>query len=348
MRFRRVRIEAMGYELAPVVVTSAELEERLSPVYERLRIPRGQLLAWTGIEERRFWEPGDGVARGAIAAARKALAASRVRPQDLGALVYGGVSREAYEPATACDVAAGVGVAHDAAVHDVSNACLGAVNGIVDVANRIELGQIRAGLVVACESARRINEIALARLLAEPTMENFRGSLTTLTGGSGAAAVLLTDGSFGGGEGRRLLGAAQRAAPQHYALCRWGVRDAGPGGAVEEYALTDSIGILEHGARIVNETWAALLEELGWQVADVDRVVTHQIGRAHRETMLRGMGMRDDQDYSTFPFLGNMGTVALPLTAALAEERGFLRPGSNVALVGVGSGLNCLSLGVRW
>ena len=43
-----------------------------------------------------------------------------------------------------------------------------------------------------------------------------------------------------------------------------------------------------------------------------------------------------------------MGTVSLPLTAALAEERGFLERGSRVAFLGIGSGLNCLMLGWEW
>ncbi len=347
MRYTRARIASFGYELAPVVVTTDEIEERLSPVYERLHIPRGQLLSWTGIEERRWWHAGDGVAAGAVAAGRKAVAKAGLAAGDLGALIYAGVCREAFEPATACDVAAGVGVARDAAVHDVANACLGVVNGIVDVANRIELGQIRAGLVVAFETARRINEIAIARLLAEPTMEYLRGSLTTLTGGSGAAAVLVTDGSFGEGDRQRVLGAVQRTAPEHHDLCRWGIRGTGPT-TVEEYAVTDSVGVLTHGSQLGFETWQALLAEMGWSTADVDRIVAHQIGRAHRESMLAGLGLRDDQDYVTYPYLGNMGTVALPLTAALAEERGFLESGQNVGFLGIGSGLNCLMLGVRW
>ncbi len=349
MRYTRARIEAFGYELAPVVITSGEIEERLEPLYRELRIPEGQLVAWTGIEERRWWEPGYRVSQGAAAAARKALASCDVRPDDLGALIYAGVCREDYEPATACDVAAAIGVAPDAFVFDLANACLGVVNGIVDIANRIELGQIRAGLVVACESAQRIYEITLQALLQDRTMDNLRGRLTTLTGGSGAAAVLLTDGSFGGGEGRRLLGGVQRTAPEHHQLCRWGIRGV-PGSetAVEEYMTTDAIGVLEHGSELGLATWQALLDEMGWSPGDVDRTVTHQIGRAHREGMLRTFGLREDQDYSTYPFLGNMGTVALPLTAALAEERGVLAAGQNVALLGIGSGLNCLMLGCRW
>ena len=43
-----------------------------------------------------------------------------------------------------------------------------------------------------------------------------------------------------------------------------------------------------------------------------------------------------------------MGTVSLPLTAALAEEREILLPGDRVAFLGIGSGLNCLMLAVEW
>src|SRR5512136_78964 len=196
MKYSKSYISAMGYELAPVVVTSAELEERLEPLYRALHMAPGQLQALTGIRERRWWEPGYPLSHGAIAAGKKALAAPGVSPADIGTLIYAGVCREQFEPATACRVAAGLGIRGDAAVYDISNACLGLLNAILDVANRIELGQIRAGLVVSCESAREINDIMIRRMLEERSMGHFASSLATLTVGSGAVAVLLTDGSF--------------------------------------------------------------------------------------------------------------------------------------------------------
>ncbi|MHB1559906.1 MAG: 3-oxoacyl-[acyl-carrier-protein] synthase III C-terminal domain-containing protein, partial [Isosphaeraceae bacterium] len=54
------------------------------------------------------------------------------------------------------------------------------------------------------------------------------------------------------------------------------------------------------------------------------------------------------KDFSTFPYLGNMGTVSLPLSAALAEERQHLVSGDRVAFLGIGSGLNCMMLGLDW
>jgi 3-oxoacyl-[acyl-carrier-protein] synthase-3 len=80
----------------------------------------------------------------------------------------------------------------------------------------------------------------------------------------------------------------------------------------------------------------------------VDRVICHQIGTTHRETILKTLGLDLTRDFSTFPFLGNIGTVSLPLTAALAAERGFLKSGDRVGFLGIGSGLNCMMLGLEW
>ena len=347
MNYLNVYIQSLGYELAPVVVTSTELESRLGPLYQALRFVPGQLQAMTGIRERRWWEPGYPLSRGAIAAAHKALEGSGISPRDIGALVYTGVCREQFEPATACRVAAGLGIGGTAAIHDISNACLGVLNGILDVANRIELGQIRAGLVVSCESAREINDIMIARMLEEPNMEHFASSLATLTGGSGAVAVLLTDGSFSRTGGHRLLGGITQAAPEHHGLCLWGIKPDGTGRFIQSMT-TDAVNVMNYGVALGRRTWAAFLHELGWQAALVDRVICHQVGSAHQSAILKTLGIPPDKDFTTFEFLGNMGTVSLPLTAALAEEREILSPGDRVAFLGIGSGLNCLMLGLEW
>ncbi len=347
MKYTRVHMHSIGYELPPVVVTSDELEERLEPVYERLRLPMGQLESLTGIHERRWWERGYPLARGAAQAARKTLAASGLSAHDLGVLIYAGVNRENFEPATACHVAAELGLRGDAAVYDISNACLGVLNGMIDIANRIELGQIRAGLVVSCETAREINDVMIDRMIASPTMELFSKSLATLTGGSGAAAVLLTDGTFDVPQGHRLVGGVNVAHPEHYGLCFWGLERLNGHGAVP-LMQTDAPSVLKHGVALGAETWRQFLAELGWQDASIDKVICHQVGSANKETMLRTINLSDDKDFSTYPYLGNIGTVSLPMTAALADERGFFDPGDRVGLLGIGSGLNCLMLGLAW
>jgi 3-oxoacyl-[acyl-carrier-protein] synthase-3 len=80
----------------------------------------------------------------------------------------------------------------------------------------------------------------------------------------------------------------------------------------------------------------------------VDRVVCHQVGSAHQSAILKTLGIPEEKDFTTFEYLGNMGTVSLPLTLAIAEEREEVVAGDQVGLLGIGSGLNCLMLGVEW
>jgi len=350
-KYQRVYLTALGYELGPEVVTSAELEERLAPVYQKLNIHPGQLEAWTGIAERRWWQPNSRLSAGATAAARKAVAKTAVQASDLGVVIYAGVCRENFEPATACAVADALGVKGGASVYDLSNACLGVLNGMLEIANRIELGQIRAGLVVSCETAREINEIMLARLVAEARdgigMERFADAVATFTGGSGAVAMLLTDGSFAGAKGHRLLGAVSQVAPEHHRLCRWGLEPI-DGLQHAQFMSTDSVSVLKYGVELGRQTWQVFLKELGWTAAQIDRVICHQVGSSHQDAILKSLQVPKEKDYPTYRFLGNMGTAALPVAAAIAEERGVLKAGQRVGFLGIGSGLTCLMIGLEW
>lgn len=346
MKFSRVVLEAIGYELPTNVITSSWIEERLRPLYQRLFLQPGQLEALTGIKERRWWNPGHVNSHEATKAARKALEETDVPVSDIGALVYAGVCRDDFEPATACAVAANLGLPPTAMIYDISNACLGVLNGIVDIANRIELGQIKAGLVVACETAREITTIMIERMIAEGTMEFFKQALATLTGGSGAAGVVLTDGSYAP-DRPRLVGATAMAAPQHHRMCRWGFDRHDPPRA-PMMMETNAIGLLTHGKELITRLGQAFYQEMQWARETIDRLIPHQVANANRLAILEGLGISPDKDFSTFPFLGNMGTVSLPVTAAIAAERGVLQRGQRVAFMGIGSGLNSLMLGWQW
>jgi 3-oxoacyl-[acyl-carrier-protein] synthase-3 len=101
MKFRHVRFHGFGYELPPNIVTSEAIEEKLGPVYEKLKLPRGRLELMSGIRERRFWDPGTRPSDGAILAGCKALAASGIAAAEIDCLVFSSVSRDMMEPATA-------------------------------------------------------------------------------------------------------------------------------------------------------------------------------------------------------------------------------------------------------
>ncbi len=88
MKFEQSCLETFGCVLPEEVVTSAELERRLAPVYERLRLREGRLELMTGIRERRFWEPGTSPSDGSTRAGRLALERAGVGPADVDYLVH--------------------------------------------------------------------------------------------------------------------------------------------------------------------------------------------------------------------------------------------------------------------
>jgi len=353
MQYARVFIDDISYQLAPRIISSEDIERKLDSVYKTLRIPKGQLKAFTGIEQRRWWNEGFRYADGAIAAAKKCLNKTNFDIKDIGAIIYTGVCREGYEPATACRVAANLGANSHTIVHDISNACLGSMNGIIDIANRIELGQIKAGLVVSCESAHSIVESSIKYLLDNPTMSVFADTLATLTGGSGATAILITNGSFTNGQGyqtlkgHKLLTVTSRTSSADFEICHWGMQPV-TSGLFKEVMATDATLLLKKGMRLGNLTWQDFLIESSWQKSDVDKLICHQIGSVNRKHVLEQLNISEQQDFITFPTLGNMGTVSLPVTAAIATEQNFLKKNDKVAFLGIGSGLSCIMMGLEW
>jgi 3-oxoacyl-[acyl-carrier-protein] synthase-3 len=201
-------------------------------------------------------------------------------------------------------------------------------------------------MVVSCESARQIVDLTIERMLAEPTMDSFRHCLATLTGGSGAIAVIVADKSLVQ-DRHDLIGGIMRSDTRWHKLCRWGP-DTGIPATMPMRMDTDAVGVMEHGVELGEQTWAAFLDEMGWTAEKINRTICHQVGAPHRDFVLKRLGVPPEKDFVTYEFLGNIGTVSLPITAAIAAERGFLEKGHRTAFCGIGSGLNCLILGVQW
>ena len=348
MRFQHVCIESFGYTLPEEIVTSDEIEERLAPLYKRLHLPAGRLELMTGIRERRFFPPG--TLPGSISgqSARKAIEASGIPVEHFGALAHGSVCRDQLEPATAAGVHHGAGLPQNCVALDVSNACLGILNGMLLIANMIELGQIRAGVVVGTETGRGLVEGTIDTLLNSPeiTRQDVKGEFASLTIGSASAAIVLCDAKLSQ-TGNRLLGAACRADSSHHELCAGGV-ESEKFGDDRPRMQTDSEALLHAGVGLAAETWDETKRTLGWSNDSVDKAFTHQVGRAHRKLLYDKLGLSEGLDFATVDFLGNTGAAALPVTAAIGLERGHIQPGENVAMLGIGSGLNSIMAGFRF
>jgi 3-oxoacyl-[acyl-carrier-protein] synthase-3 len=219
---------------------------------------------------------------------------------------------------------------------------------MVQVANMIELGQIRAGLVVASEVSRPLMETTIAMLNADQslTRDAVKPALASLTIGSASAAVLLVHRELSRTQ-NRLLCATGRTNSEAHELCHSG-RDETVGGGMQPLMETDAEKLMHEGITVGGETFGQLLDELGWTVQNVSKTACHQVGSAHRKMMLEKFGLDPAIDFVTFPWLGNTGAAALPVTLAIGIERGHYASGDRVAMMGIGSGINVLMMGMEF
>lgn len=346
MLYRSVCIEAIVCRIPEERLSSLEIERRLEPVYRRLRLSEGRLELMTGVVERRLWPRGTMPSEMSAATAADALRVADFPAAKIGALIHGSVSRDYIEPATASLVHARLSLPSRCLVFDISNACLGLMDGVVTVANMIELGQIEAGLVVGTESSRCLIENTIDQLnrAEDISRELLKQATASLTIGSASAAVLLVRRELSR-FGHQLVGGIVWADSRSVHLCHGTPDDAG-GDRMRPFMWTDSDDLLSAGIAAAQEAFSQFLNELGWQVNEIDLTVCHQVGKAHRKALMDALGLCPERDVTTFEYLGNTGAVALPLTAAVAIERGLVRPGARVALMGIGSGLNIVMLGL--
>ena len=344
MQYRTVCLHSFGVALPPRTVSSEEIETRLAPLYERLKLPAGRLELMTGIKTRRFWSEGTRPSEAASLAGEKALAASGIDRKHIGSLMFCSVSRDMMEPATASFVHRRLELPASCQLFDLSNACLGFLNGMMMTANMLELGQIQAGLVVAGETAEDLLDSTLRHMLADQslTRKSIKPLFASLTIGSGGVALVMSRQDFADSS-HRLVGGAYQANSSFNHLCQGGQNS-------EQGTLmsTDSEELLVRGIETATACWQAFSAELGWTAESIQRFFCHQVGRAHAERLFAALGLDPARNFETLPVFGNVGSVSAPVTMARGIEEGALLPGQRAALLGIGSGINSLMLGVGW
>ena len=348
MRYTDVCLEAISYFLPPRVVSSAALEKWLKPVYERLHLPEGRLELMTGIRERRFWKNGAMPSQVSAEAGRLALSQAGIKAADVDCLLHCSVSRDFVEPATSTGVHRLLDLPSRALNFDISNACLGVLSGMIMLANMIQLGQVEAGVVVAGENSGPLIDGTVERLVNDTSLSrrDIKPFFASLTIGSAAAAVVLTHKSKSQ-TGHLLLGGAHLANTNFNHLCQ-GSADTGMAGDSKPHMETDAEELLARGLDVAEETWVKAKAELGWADSTPDVICCHQVGSAHRQQLYQRLNLDLHKDFSTFEFLGNCGAASVPLTAAMAIEEGRLKSGNKLAMLGIGSGINCTMLGIQW
>ena len=338
MLFENVVVKSVVSVDPPHTVSSEEIQARLLPALQRLQVRGNPLVDLAGIEERRYWDDGMMPSDAATLAGRKALERADIDPGRVGILINTSVSRDFLEPSTACVVHSNLKLPDTCESFDVGNACLAFINGMNIAGRMLERGEIDYALIVNGESSREINENTIRRLLQPGvTRDQFKSEFASLTLGSGAAAMVLSRRELEP-DGHAYKGGVTRAATQFNTLCRgW-----------NHQMWTDTRSLLIEGMKLASLTYSAARTVLGWVMHDLDHIVIHQVSKAHTDSFIQRFGVSPERVYRIFPMLGNIGPASIPTVLSRIVDEGRVRSGDKIALMGIGSGLNCSMAEVVW
>jgi 3-oxoacyl-[acyl-carrier-protein] synthase III len=332
---RNVGLLTVAAVEAPVVVTSAWIDEQLADTYERTGLSAGILADLAGIEERRWWPEDVSFDQAAARAGRAALDESGIDPDAVGMLISTSVCKDHLEPSVACAVHDSLGLPPSCLNFDVGNACLGFINGMQIAAAAIDAGSIDYALIVDGEGSRHTQQVTIERLQdPQVSAADVFAEFASLTLGSGAAAAVLCR-LDRHPEAHRLVGGIARSATQHNQLC---VGDL-------DRMQTDSHALMIAGLDLAETAWKHSGHDFDWEVG-MDHYIVHQVSQRHTDLVCERLGIDPDRCPRTFPQYGNVGPAAIPIT--LASVRDDIEPGERVLCMGIGSGLNTSFAEIVW
>ncbi len=283
-----------------------------------------------GTDTRYFFENSRPVAGHAAAATRDVLEREGLDSADVGMLVYGGIAKEYFEPATAAEVAARIGATRAMAV-DVGAACAGMIVAVQDLCGRMAVDE-GLQLGVACSTSGTEGHLGYD-IQDAADLDNFGAGLTI---GNGCGAWLVGRRPFA--SGGRLRGLNLECWSEHQDIARTPTLGNFSVRSQEMFELQ------KHGPGFLTRSAA----KAGWAVADVDLWVVHQpSNRSVRETASE-MGVPHDQMPELHQLYGNTETSSVPMSLAWLEGQGRLAPGMRVVLGSAAAGFVLASVCVEW
>jgi 3-oxoacyl-[acyl-carrier-protein] synthase-3 len=111
---------------------------------------------------------------------------------------------------------------------------------------------------------------------------------------------------------------------------------------------TNSADLLTSGLGLAARAFEAARAQLGWAFGSLDEYVIHQVSKVHTDKFRETFEIPPEKLLAIYSEYGNVGPAGVPLVLSKADELGRLRPGNRIALMGIGSGLNCAMAEVVW
>ncbi|MDZ4760720.1 MAG: beta-ketoacyl-ACP synthase III [Alphaproteobacteria bacterium] len=276
----------------------------------------------TGIRKRHIAADGETTSDLAAAAARKALHAGGLGPDDIDLIVLATATPDYTFPATATIVQNKLGITRGAAF-DVQAVCSGFVYALATADNFLARGQFERALVIGAETFSRIID--------------WSDRTTCVLFGDGAGALVLErqDKAIAGDRGVKSvhLRSDGRYKDMLYV-------DGGPS-TTQTVGHLKMIGnqVFKHAVSKISESVRAAVDQAGRHIDEVDWFVPHQANQRILSAVAEKLGLDERKIVSTVADHGNTSAASVPLALAVAVEDGRVKPGDLVLIEAIGGGL---------
>ena len=310
------RIIGTGSSLPARRLTNADLAAELAQT--GVLTSDDWIVERTGIRARHFAAPGVCSSDLGAEAARNALQAANVSPQDIDLIIVATSTPDMVFPSTACIVQNKLG-AHGCAAFDVQAVCSGFIYALTVADAMIKAGAATKALVIGAE--------VFSRLL------DFSDRTTCVLFGDGAGAVVLEASDTPG-----ILASDLHADGKHVGiLC---VPGHVSGGKVlgDPLLKMDGKAVFKLAVGVLDEAARATLAKAGKLASDIDWLVPHQANIRIMQSAAKKLKLPMDKVIVMVDQHGNTSAASIPLALDGAVRSGRIKPGQLVMLEGVGGG----------
>lgn len=286
----------------------------------------------TGIKERRIAAEGELTSSMGAAAARAALDAAGLAPEDIDLIVLATSTPDQTFPATAVTIQAELGITHGAAF-DVQAVCSGFVFALATADSYLQTGQFKRALVIGAEAFSRILD--------------WQDRTTCVLFGDGAGAVVVEAQKLNGAmTDRGILATCLRSDGRYRDKL---YVDGGPSSTgTVGYLRMDGPEVFRHAVTKIAEVIDATLRQAGYKASDIDWFVPHQANRRILDGAARKLRLDKNRIVITVDTHANTSAASIPLALAAACADGRIKPGDLVLMEAMGGGFTWGAVLIRW
>ena len=324
-------IIGIGAYLPRQVVTSEDLMHEACS--RKFGVPETFLARASGIKERRFSQSDESFADLAVNASREAIKDAQIDPLDIDMVLFCGIDRDCPEPSTAHNVQKEIG-ASNATCMDVSNACLGILNGL-SVANAyIGVGGAENILICSGEKPSIVTLDIIRQLKGANSKKVFRKLLGALTVGDAGGAFIVS--KKDADTGCQYLNF--KSEGQYSNLCYYKHTPTG----IEFEMLMEKIS--KTGVSLHQHEIDKTYQKLNWDPQSVHKLYCHQVGAGPHVEMASLATQPLEKAPITYEYFGNLTSATFPVNMSLHKPK----KGERALLLGSGSGLSICQIGVQF